>query len=64
MYSALKNGWSINIFYYLREIIRFEEDRGSLFLAAYQGIPEGIIFRLEKEAKLDRGWQEVIKVMA
>lgn len=34
------------------------------FLAAYQRILEGIIFRLEKGAKLDtQGWQEVIRVM-
>jgi hypothetical protein len=28
MFSALKNGWSINIFYYLREMIGSEEGQG------------------------------------
>lgn len=44
MFSALKNGWSINIFYYLREVISFKEGQVHYLLAAYQGIPEGIIF--------------------
>ena len=54
MFSALKNDWSINIFYYLREIISFEEGyEVHYLLAAYQRILEGIIFfRLEK-GKLD-----------
>lgn len=44
MFSALKNGWSINIFYYLREVISFKEGQVHYLLAAYQGIPEDIIF--------------------
>lgn len=37
-------------------MISFEEGQGGRsFLAAYQRILEGIIFRLEKESKLDAG---------
>lgn len=41
MFSALKDSWSINVFYYLREMISFEEGQGGhYFLAAYQRILE------------------------
>lgn len=51
MFSALKDGWSINVFYYLREMISFEEGQGGhYFLAAYQRILEGILSRLGKES--------------
>lgn len=56
MFSVLKNGWSINIFYYLREMISFDEgQRVIISLLLIKRFCRASFFRLEKESKLDTG---------
>lgn len=59
MFSALRSGWSINIFYYLREMISFGEGQGVIIsLLLITGFWRASFFRLEKESKPDRNGKE------